>query len=78
VTIEGNAVYLVNFSVGDFYVLSKVKFSPGPAQCSVKFRNGGAITIPGNIVRVTQEGDMWGIAIDLSNTYEQLSMHKDK
>jgi hypothetical protein len=78
VTLEGKAVCLVNFSVGDFYVLSKVPFSPGLVTLSVKFKNRGEIAMPGNIVRVTQEGDMWGIAIDLSKTYEQLSIQKVK
>jgi hypothetical protein len=36
---------------------------------SVKFRNTGKIDLVGRIVRVKREGDMWGIAIDLSKNY---------
>ena len=32
--------------------------------------------MPGNVVRGTKEGDMWGIAIDLSNIYELNSARK--
>ena len=76
VLLEGNAVRLVNFSVGDFYVLSRIPFPQGPVKCTVKFKKGGEITVPGHIVRVVKEGDLWGIAVDLSNTYDQLSVHK--
>jgi hypothetical protein len=76
VKLEGESVRLVNFSVGDLYVLSKVPFSPGPIKISVEFKNGGTIAMPGNVVRGTKEGDMWGIAIDLSKTYEPISIYK--
>jgi hypothetical protein len=76
VKLEGESVHLVNFSVGDLYVLSKVPFSQGPIKISVAFKNGGEIAMPGNVVRGTKEGDMWGIAIDLSNIYELNSARK--
>lgn len=75
-TVEGESVCLVNFSIGDLYVISKVPFSPGPVKLTVEFRNGGNISMRGNVVRVTKEGDMWGMAIDLSKTYEPILVCK--
>jgi hypothetical protein len=76
VKLEDVSVYLVNFSIGDLYVLSKVPFSPGPIKVSVEFKDGGGISLPGNVVRVVESGDMWGIAVDLSKTYETISIRK--
>lgn len=56
----------------------KVPFSPGPVKVSVEFRSGGNIALPGNVVRVVESGDMWGIAVDLSGNYGKVSIRKAK
>ncbi len=76
VKLEDILVHLVNFSVGDLYVLSKVPFSLGPIKISVEFKNGGEIALPGNVVRVSESGGMWGIAVDLERTYDHISIRK--
>ena len=70
VIVEGELVRLVNFSLGGLYILSKIPFSPGTISFSVDFGNRGKIALTGTVVRVRKEGDMWGVAIDLSKTYE--------
>lgn len=67
--VDGQEVRLLNFSVGGLYVLSKTLFPKKEVQISVKFKDRGIIELPGCIVRVQKEGDMWGLAIDLTKTY---------
>jgi glutamate formiminotransferase len=63
-------VRLVNFSVGGFYILSETRLSAaGTINISVNFGNRGKMDLTGRIVRVKKEGEMWGIAIDLSKNY---------
>lgn len=76
VKLAGELVQLVNFSVGDLYVLSKMPFSLGPINISVEFKNGGKIDLPGKVIRATKEGDTWGIGIDLSSSHGRHSIHK--
>ena len=78
VIIDGEPVRLVNFSVGGLYVLSRTPFSPGTTiSFSVNFENRGKIDLDGTVVRVVrEEGDIWGIAIDLSKTYNLNTLRK--
>jgi Tfp pilus assembly protein PilZ len=70
VIVEGELVRLVHFSVGGLYILSKLFFPFGETiNILVNFRNHGKIELTGTIVRVRKEGEMWGIAIDLSKNY---------
>jgi len=69
VFIGNKLVRLVDFSVGGFYVVSESRPPQGEINISVKFGNSGNVDMVGRIVRVKREGDMWGIAIDVSKTY---------
>lgn len=70
VIVATESVRLANFSVGGLYILSKSRFSiSGEVNISVKFENHGKIDLTGRIVRVKKEGEMWGVAIDLSKNY---------
>ncbi|OHE24063.1 MAG: hypothetical protein A2Z43_00980 [Syntrophobacterales bacterium RBG_19FT_COMBO_59_10] len=70
VFIGNKLVRLVDFSVGGFYVVSESKPSGDEINISVKFGNSGRIDLVGRVVRVKGEGDMWGIAIDVSKNYK--------
>ena len=76
VVVEGELVRLVDFSLGGLYILSKIPFSPGAISFSANFGNQGKIALTGTVVRVREEGDMWGIAIDLSKTYNLDTLRK--
>ena len=66
----------MDFSARGLYVISKLPFSPGEIDISVSFEDRGKIDSIGNTVRVNKEGDMWGIAIDLSKVYDLNALHK--
>ncbi len=70
VKVEGELVRLVNFSSAGLSILSKTLFPPGLISISVKFRNQRKMDLIGGVVRVNEEGDMWRIAIDLTQTYK--------
>jgi hypothetical protein len=70
VKVGGVLVRLVDFSLSGLCVLSKIPFLPGVISISVEFGNHGKIDLIGNVVRVKEEGDMWRIAIDLTQTYD--------
>jgi hypothetical protein len=70
VRVSGSLVSLVDFSLSGLSVLSKKAFSPGVISVLIKFGNRGILDLTGNVVRVKEEGDMWRIAIDLSETYK--------
>jgi len=76
VLLEGELVRLLNFSVANLTVLSKIPFSLGGVHFSVDLGNRGKIDLMGNIVRVKQEGSMWRIAIDLTETYKLDTLRK--
>ena len=69
VKVEGELVRIVDFSVGSMSILSKLPFTPGTVNISVNFRNRGRIDLIGTIVRVSKNGDMWHIGLDLSKIY---------
>jgi len=70
VYLEGELVRLLNFSVANLTVLSNIPFSLGGIHFSVDLGNRGKIDLMGNVVRVKQEGSLWRIAIDLTETYK--------
>lgn len=70
VMVKGEVVRLVNFSLSGLCFLSKTHFSPGAISFSVEFGDHGKIELIGKIVRVTEEGDLWRIAVDLTETYK--------
>ena len=76
VTVAGQPVRLVNFSLGGLYVLSKEPFSPGEVDVSVSFQHRGKIDLVGKVVKVTKEGKLWGAGIDLSGTYIPTALKK--
>ena len=67
---------LVNFSLAGLCLLSKKPFSQGAISISVEFGDHGKIDLTGKVVRVKQEGDMWCIAIDLTETYKLETLRK--
>ncbi len=76
VEVKGELVHLVNFSLGGLCVLSKKHFSPGVVGISCEFGNHGKIDLRGTVVRVEEEGDMWRVAIDLTQIYKLNSLRK--
>lgn len=76
VFLGGKAVRLVDFSLGGFYVVSDSKPPQGEIDISVKFQNSEKMDLVGRIVRVKRDGDMWGIAIDVSKNYNPDTLRK--
>jgi Tfp pilus assembly protein PilZ len=79
VIIEGESVHMVDFSLGGLYFLSEKSFSKGEiVNLSINLENRGKIDLIGKVVRTKQETDSerWGIAIDLSQTYNLKTIHK--
>ncbi|MGD0276563.1 MAG: PilZ domain-containing protein, partial [Syntrophales bacterium] len=70
VIVGGKLVQLVDFSLSGLCVLSKIRFSPGGISISVEFGKHGKIDLIGKVVRMKEEGDMWRISIDLTETYK--------
>ncbi|MGZ3614281.1 MAG: PilZ domain-containing protein [Syntrophales bacterium] len=76
VKVEGELVRLVDFSLAGLYILSKKPFSTGLISISVEFGNQGKLDLIGSVVRVKEEGYMWCIAIDLTQTYKLNTLRK--
>jgi hypothetical protein len=76
VKVEGELVRLVDFSLGGLCILSKIPFSPVLISISIELGNHGKIDLIGRVARVKEEGDMWRIAIDLTQTYELDTLRK--
>jgi hypothetical protein len=77
VIVEGELVRLQDFSLGGLFFLSKKPFSLGATlSLSVDLEKRGKIDLIGKVVRAKEEGDMWGIAIDLSQTYKLKTLRK--
>jgi len=75
--VEGESVRLVDFSLGGLFFLSKKPFPSGATlSLSVDLEKRGKIDLIGKVVRAKEEGDMWGIAIDLSQTYKLNTLRK--
>jgi len=77
ILVDGKVVRLVNFSIGGFYVLSTVPFPESKrVRISVSVKNSSKVDLVGNVVRVTEEGNMWGIALDLKKIYNLDKLRK--
>lgn len=76
VEVKGELVHLVNFSLGGLCILSKKLFSPGVVGISCQFGHQGKIDLRGTVIRVEKEGDMWRIAIDLTQIYKLNNLRK--
>lgn len=79
VIVESQSVHLVDFSLGGLYFLSEKPFSKGEiVNLSIDLENRGKIDLLGKVVRSKPEKDSerWGIAIDLSHTYNLKSIRK--
>ncbi len=74
VIVEGGPVRLVNFSLGGLYFLSRQRFSSGVTlHVSIDLGDRGKIDLNGRVVQVRNEEDMWGVAIEFSNTFKQVT-----
>ena len=78
VIVEGALVRLVNFSLGGLYIISEKLYAPGSAvSISIDFKKTqGRIDLAGKVARVIKEEDKWGIAIDLTRTYELATLRE--
>jgi len=76
VKVGGESVRLVDFSSAGLSILSKTLFPPGLISISVEFGNQGKMDLIGGVVRVKEEGDMWRIAIDLTQTYKLKTLRR--
>ncbi len=76
IEVNGEMVHLVNFSLGGLCVLSNKLFSRGKVNISCEFGDAGKMDLRGTIVRVDKEGDMWRIAIDLTEIYKLNNLEK--
>jgi hypothetical protein len=70
VKVDGELVQLVDFSLSGLCTLSKKPLSSDLISISVEFGNQGRIQLIGKVARLTKEGDMWRVAIDLTQTYK--------
>lgn len=79
VTVEGESVHLVDFSLGGLCFLSNNHFSKSEmVNLSIDLENKGNIDLRGKVVRTTLEpnSERWSIAIDLSHAYNLKTIHK--
>ena len=76
VKVGRELVRLIDFSLSGLSVLSKIRFSLEAISISVDFPDHERIDLMGRVVRVKQEGDMWRIAIDLTETYQLDTLRK--
>ena len=78
VIVEGALVRLVNFSLGGLYIISEKLYAPGSAvSISIDFKKTqGRIDLAGKVARVIKEEGKWGIAIDLTRTYELATLRE--
>jgi hypothetical protein len=79
VTVEGEPVRLVDFSLGGVCFISDKHFSKSETvNLSIALENKGKIDLKGIVVRTTLEpsSEKWSIAIDLSNAYNLRAIHK--
>jgi hypothetical protein len=78
VIVEGELVRLVNFSLSGVYIVSEKFYAPGSAvSFSIDFKKPqGRIDLAGKVARVIEEEGKWGIAIDLTRTYEMATLRE--
>ena len=77
IKVDGGLVGLVDFSLSGLCILSKKHLSSGLLiGVSAEFENQGKIDLISKVVRVKKEGDMWRIAIDLTQTYKLDTLRK--
>lgn len=72
VIIEGTPVHVVNFSLGGLYVFSERFFRDGEmVNLSIELEHKGKMNLMGKVVRTKSDlnGERWGIAFDLTHTY---------
>ncbi len=74
IEVNGELVQVVNFSLSGLCVLSSKPFSPGEVDISCELGDRGKIDMRSTIVRVEKEGDMWRMAIDLTEIYKLNSL----
>jgi len=71
VTVEGEPVHLVNFSLGGLYFLSMRRYSSDTTVgVSIDLGHRGKIDLTGTVVQVRNEEDKWGVAIDFAKTFK--------
>jgi hypothetical protein len=79
ITVEGEPVRVLDFSVGGLCFVSDKRFSErDTVHLSIDLENKGNIELKGIVVRSTLEphSEKWRIAIDLSNAYNLRNIHK--
>jgi hypothetical protein len=79
VTVEGEPVRVVDFSLGGLCFISDKHFSKSETvNLSIDIENKGKIDLKGIVVRTTLEpsSEKWSIAIDLSHAYNLQAIHK--
>ena len=72
VIIEGTPVHVVNFSLGGLYVFSEKFFPEGEmVNLSIELEQKDEMKLMGRVVRTSSvmNGESWGIAFDLTRTY---------
>ena len=79
VTVEGESVSLLNFSLGGLYFFSEKHYSTGKmVNLSLDLEDEGKIDLIGKVVRTKPAADSggWCIAIDFSQTYKMKPIRK--
>ncbi|MEN6320321.1 MAG: PilZ domain-containing protein [Syntrophaceae bacterium] len=80
ITVEGEAVHLVDFSLGGLSFFSEKQFSTDKlVNLSIDLENKGKIDLMGIVVRTEPVPDSgrWCIAIDFSQTYKMTPIRKE-
>lgn len=76
VTVGGELVQLVDFSLSGLCVLSKIPFTSEAISVSVEFEDRGRIDLVGRVVRVEEAKDRWLISLDLTEIYKLDALRK--
>lgn len=77
IKVDGKPVCLVDFSLGGLCFLSDKLYSVGDVvNIFVNLEIQGKIDLIGKVVRVTQMGRSWSVAVDLSHSYKLLLLRK--
>lgn len=71
IKIDGMFVRLRDFSLGGVCFLSEESYAQRDiVTISVNIKNRGEIDLIGKVIRVTQAGSSWFVAIDLSHSHK--------
>jgi poly(3-hydroxyalkanoate) synthetase len=73
VTVQGEPVHLVNYSLGGLYFLSVQRYYAGDLlNISIDIKSRAKMELVGTVVQVRIEEGAWGIALEFSKSLESI------